>query len=75
MCSYDAKRYRTADHVRRKFPLQLRSPVLWQQLLGKIYTRQSGTPFPITYICGPGLGLKKLLKMNNMKAAQNTYVA
>lgn len=69
----DALPYRNAEHIRRQLPKQMVKPVKWEQLLHVIYERKDGENFPRTFECGPGKGLKAIMKQVNAKAWDSTY--
>ncbi len=67
----DSKPYRTLEHVRKKLPKQIYKPVLWEQLLQRMYKRDPGVRFPSTFVCGPkGESLVSIVKRVNYKAGQ-----
>lgn len=75
LSSFTDREYVTPEHVRRLLPLQVQRPVLWQQVLGRLYHRPQGMQYPTTYECGPGDGLlSKMLRINNEKAGRNIRV-
>lgn len=51
---------------------QIVKPVKWEQLLHILYERKQGEHFPRTFECGPGQGLKSILKEVNAKAWDTT---
>lgn len=66
----DGKRYRTLKKVRKMLPKQIYKPVLWEQSLHYIYTRDKDVDVPLTYVCGPkAFSLKTMLQQVNGKAA------
>ncbi|XP_055628698.1 probable malonyl-CoA-acyl carrier protein transacylase, mitochondrial [Toxorhynchites rutilus septentrionalis] len=69
----DGKRYRNASHVLNQLPKQIVRPVKWEQTLHNLYERRNGEHFPRTFECGPGHGLKAVLKMVNAKAWDSTF--
>ncbi|XP_058462490.1 probable malonyl-CoA-acyl carrier protein transacylase, mitochondrial [Malaya genurostris] len=69
----DGKRYRNASHVLNQLPKQIVRPVKWEQTLHNIYERKTGDYFPRTFECGPGQGLKTILKQVNAKAWDSAF--
>ncbi|XP_037093728.1 probable malonyl-CoA-acyl carrier protein transacylase, mitochondrial [Pollicipes pollicipes] len=67
----DARRYRSAEQVRRQLVLQLTRPVKWEQTMHVLYERSPDVPFPMTFECGPGSSLKTILGKVNAKAADS----
>lgn len=73
--TYDDVQY----NVRCNLIKQIYQPVLWEQILHRIYERRkdSDEPFPETYECGPGTQLGTILKQVNNRAFllyKNVYV-
>uniref|UniRef100_A0A182IWV3 [acyl-carrier-protein] S-malonyltransferase n=1 Tax=Anopheles atroparvus TaxID=41427 RepID=A0A182IWV3_ANOAO len=64
----DGKYYKNAGHIVGQLPKQIVRPVKWEQLLHIMYERKQGEHFPRTFECGPGKGLKAILKQVNAKA-------
>ncbi|KAK9891439.1 hypothetical protein WA026_014673 [Henosepilachna vigintioctopunctata] len=69
----DAKRYTSADQIRRLLPKQIVKPVKWEQILHVIYSRGQEDYFPRSFECGPGQSLKAILKQVNAKAWNQCY--
>ncbi|XP_058057515.1 probable malonyl-CoA-acyl carrier protein transacylase, mitochondrial [Anopheles bellator] len=68
----DGKCYRNAGHIVSQLPKQIVRPVKWEQTLHILYERKTGVHFPRTFECGPGKGLKAILKQVNAKAWDST---
>lgn len=69
----DGKLYKNASHVLNQLPKQIIRPVKWEQTMHNIYERKVGEYFPRTFECGPGKGLKALLKQVNAKAWDSSF--
>ncbi|XP_053689343.1 probable malonyl-CoA-acyl carrier protein transacylase, mitochondrial [Sabethes cyaneus] len=69
----DGKRYRNAGHILNQLPKQIVRPVKWEQTLHCLFERKVGEYFPRTFECGPGEGLKAILKKVNAKAWDSTF--
>ncbi|EDS30220.1 malonyl CoA-acyl carrier protein transacylase [Culex quinquefasciatus] len=69
----DGKRYRNAGHILGQLPKQITRPVKWEQTLHNLYERKAGENFPRTFECGPGQGLKTILKQVNGKAWDSAF--
>lgn len=69
----DGKMYRNATHILKQLPKQIVKPVKWEQMLHILYEREQGANFPRTFECGPGEGLKAILKQVNMKAWYTSF--
>lgn len=69
----DGKRYRNASHILNQLPKQIVRPVKWEQTLHNLYERKNGEHFPRTFECGPGHGLKTVLKLVNAKAWDSAF--
>lgn len=69
----DGKRYRSAGHILGQLPKQITRPVKWEQTLHNLYERKAGENFPRTFECGPGQGLKTILKQVNGKAWDSAF--
>ncbi|XP_055538793.1 probable malonyl-CoA-acyl carrier protein transacylase, mitochondrial [Wyeomyia smithii] len=69
----DGKRYRNAGHILNQLPKQIVRPVKWEQTLHNLFERKVGEYFPRTFECGPGQGLKAILKQVNAKAWDSTF--
>ncbi|XP_055382650.1 probable malonyl-CoA-acyl carrier protein transacylase, mitochondrial [Condylostylus longicornis] len=67
----DGKRYKNAGHILKQLPQQIVKPVKWEQTLHILYERDQGKHFPRTFECGPGKGLKAILKQVNAKACDS----
>lgn len=67
----EGRRYKNLKHMKKKLPLQICRPVLWEQILSSIYNRPAGQEFPSTFICGPKANsLRTILKEINAQAAK-----
>ncbi|XP_019533453.3 probable malonyl-CoA-acyl carrier protein transacylase, mitochondrial [Aedes albopictus] len=69
----DGKRYRNPGHILNQLPKQIVRPVKWEQTLHNLYERKTGEFFPRTFECGPGKGLKAILKQVNAKAWDSSF--
>lgn len=69
----DGLPYKHAEHVRKQLPKQIIKPVKWEQTLHILYERKNGDHFPRTFECGPGRGLRAILKQTNAKAWDTSY--
>lgn len=69
----DGKVYRNAGHIFKQLPKQIVRPVKWEQMLHILYERAQGEDFPRTFECGPGHGLKAIMKQVNAKAWDTTF--
>lgn len=69
----DGKKYRNAGHILNQLPKQIVRPVKWEQTLHNLYERKTGEFFPRTFECGPGKGLKAILKQVNAKAWDSSF--
>ncbi|XKL59886.1 hypothetical protein PGB90_000902 [Kerria lacca] len=67
----DGKHYKTLIHIKKQLPKQIYKPILWEQLIQKIYLRDPKINFPFTYTCGPnGHELERKIRRINNKAAK-----
>lgn len=66
------KPYFTAKQIQKLLPLQLVKPVRWEQIMHNLYARQRGNYFPRTVLCGPGVGLRRILGIVNSKACRES---
>ncbi|XP_063701433.1 probable malonyl-CoA-acyl carrier protein transacylase, mitochondrial [Culicoides brevitarsis] len=69
----DGMPYKNADHIKNQLPMQIIKPVKWEQTLHILYERRDGESFPRTFECGPGQGLRAILKQVNAKAWNTSY--
>lgn len=69
----DGLPYRNASHIIRQLPKQMLKPVKWEQMLHILYERKDGEHFPRTFECGPGKGLRAILKQVNAKAWDTSF--
>lgn len=60
----------TEAQIRRNLLKQLVRPVLWEQIMHRIYQRPPGYDQPVSYECGPGRVLRSILIRINGKAAK-----
>lgn len=67
-----AKRYESKSHILKLLPKQIVQPVKWEQTMHVLFELKIKNEFPETFICGPGLALKTILKQVNAKAYENT---
>lgn len=66
-----ARRYESPSHILKQLPQQIVKPVKWEQILHVLYELKINNKVPQTFICGPGMALKTILKQVNSKAAEN----
>ncbi|XP_064640990.1 malonyl-CoA-acyl carrier protein transacylase, mitochondrial-like [Lineus longissimus] len=63
-----SKRYSTSKSIVLNLKRQVYKPVLWEQTLHVMYSRDQGMEFPNTWEMGPGQQLGTLLRVVNKKA-------
>ena len=66
-----AFRYVDDASVRRALSKQIYNPIMWEQLIHKVYSRSPGVGFPKTYEVGPSNQLGILLKRTNLRAYEH----
>uniref|UniRef100_A0A336LY83 [acyl-carrier-protein] S-malonyltransferase n=1 Tax=Culicoides sonorensis TaxID=179676 RepID=A0A336LY83_CULSO len=69
----DGLPYKNAEQIRRQLPKQIIKPVKWEQTLHILYERKESEQFPRTFECGPGRGLRTILKQVNAKAWDTSF--
>lgn len=47
------KRYRNLQNVRKYLPQQICKPMLWEQMLHKLFDRNPNVNIPSVFTCGP----------------------
>lgn len=68
-----AKKYRGVPQIIRQLPEQIVKPVRWEQTMHQFYDRKKELGFPRTFICGPGDGLRTILRMVNGVAWNTSF--
>ncbi len=66
-------RYRSVRSIRDSLSEQVYKPVMWEQTLHVVYSRDQGEGFPWTFEMGPGKQLGTLLRQVNRKAADQLH--
>ena len=64
-------RYRSAQEIREKLPVQVVKPVMWETIVSKVAGRPREAEMPAFYEVGPGRQLGSLLRMCNGRAHKN----
>ncbi|XP_053992126.1 probable malonyl-CoA-acyl carrier protein transacylase, mitochondrial [Hylaeus volcanicus] len=72
--NYKTTPYNNLRLVKKYILKQIVSPVKWEQCLQKVYEREPGRTFPMTYDVGSGGRMKTILRMVNAKAWQSCIV-
>lgn len=70
----DGHRYFNRNHILKKLPQQIVRPVKWEQTMHNFYDRNKDNNYPRTFICGPGNGLRTILKNVNAVADNDAYL-
>lgn len=70
----DASVYLNAAQVRRSLAQHVHQPVLWQQIIQKMYKDlRQDDELPVTFECGPQNSMTTILGMINLKAKKLAY--
>ncbi|XP_031618280.1 probable malonyl-CoA-acyl carrier protein transacylase, mitochondrial [Contarinia nasturtii] len=67
-----ARRYESKGEILKQLPQQIVMPVKWEQIMHVLYELKINNQLPDTFVCGPGMALKTILKQVNAKAFENT---
>lgn len=75
----DAKIHKDPESIRKSLILHVYKPVLWEQLLQKLYddtkikNDDGQIHLPVTFECGPQKNMTTILGMVNLKAKQSSF--
>jgi [acyl-carrier-protein] S-malonyltransferase len=73
--NFNGNAYSANQKLNKKYLIkQIISPVKWEQIIQKIFNRPVNSDFPRTFDIGSQGTMKTILKMINVKAAQNCYI-
>ena len=69
--NFTGKKYRNSGEIKKKLPLQVVKPILWEPIVSQMVTRPKELAMPAFYEVGPGSQLGTLLRMCNGRAHKN----